>query len=149
LGLERDPVDLSDPEARLWLKALVWADHKERFLRLEQALDATSTYTLDIECGDALALLPEALARAPRDGTLVVTHTMTTYQFTKREREALDDLLTLVSVRRPVWRLSMEWDDGVYPLRLTRYADGAKQMRILALCDPQGGTMEWRDDKSP
>jgi len=43
----------------------------------------------------------------------------------------------------------MEWSDGVYPLKLTRYVDGAQQTRLLALCDPQGGMMEWRDDKSP
>jgi hypothetical protein len=149
LGLERDPVDLSNPEARLWLKALVWPDHKDRFLRLERALQATRGYALNIESGDALTLLPDAMAKAPRDGALVVTHTMTTYQFSKLEREALDNLLILASVRRPVWRLSMEWGDGVYPLTLTRYADGAKHARILAICDPQGGMMEWRDDKSP
>ncbi len=149
VGLERDPVDLSDPDARLWLKALVWPDHKDRFLRLERALEITSGYALDIESGDALSLLPDALAKAPRGGALVVTHTMTTYQFSKDEREALDNLLILASVRRPVWRLSMEWSDGVYPLKLTRYVDGAQQTRLLALCDPQGGMMEWRDDKSP
>jgi hypothetical protein len=149
LGLERDPVDLSDPEARLWLKALVWPDHKDRFLRLERALEAASGHALDIESGDALTLLPDALAKAPHEGALVVTHTMTTYQFSKMEREALNNLLILASVRRPVWRLSMEWGDGVYPLKLTRYLDGATESRILAICDPQGGMMEWRDDKSP
>jgi hypothetical protein len=149
LGLERDPVDLSDPEARLWLKALVWPDHKERFLHLERALEATSSFVLDIEAGDALTLLPDALAKAPRGGALVVAHTMTTYQLSKLEREGLDNLLILASVRRPVWRLSMEWGDGIYPLKLTRYADGATNTRVLAICDPQGGMMEWRDDKSP
>src|SRR5258708_7308951 len=109
VGLERDPVDLSDPEACLWLKALVWAYHKDRFRRLELALEATSPYSLDIAGGDALALLPDAMAKAPRGGAVVVTHTMTTYQFSKLERDALDDLLILASVRRPVWRLSMEW----------------------------------------
>jgi len=148
-GLERDPVDLSDPDARLWLKALVWPDHRERFRRLEEALKATEHLALDIRRGDALRLLPDALAKAPREGALVVFHTLTTYQFSKPEREALDDLLTLASVRRPIWRLSLEWGEGVYPLKLTHYRDGAKQTRVLAICDPQGGEMEWRDEKSP
>ena len=76
-------------------------------------------------------------------------HTLTTYQFAKPERQALDDMLVLVSLRRPLFRLSLEFSGGVYPLTLTRYADGAKEARLLALCDPQGGEMEWRDEKSP
>ena len=48
LGLERDPVDLSDREARDWLKALVWPDHRDRYLRLEQALEATKDLTPNI-----------------------------------------------------------------------------------------------------
>jgi hypothetical protein len=31
---------------------------------------------------------------------------MTTYQSSKTEREALENVLTLASVRRPLWRLS-------------------------------------------
>ena len=31
IGLERNPVDLSDPDRRDWLKALVWPDQAERF----------------------------------------------------------------------------------------------------------------------
>ena len=34
--------------------------------------------------------------------------------------------------------------------RLTRvHADGTTETRLLAFCDPQGGSMEWRDEKSP
>lgn len=149
LGLERDPVDLSDPEARLWLRALVWPDHIDRFRRLEGALNATKDLAADIARGDALSLLPDALAKAPREGPLVIVHTMSLYQFSKAEREGLDALLMLAGVRRPVWRLSMEWEEGSYPLKLARYLDGTEEMRILANCDPQGGMMEWRDEKSP
>jgi PPOX class probable FMN-dependent enzyme len=149
LGLERDPVDLSDPDARDWLKALIWADHMERLARLTQALEATAGLSLEIRKGDGLALLPDALADCPKDGALCLFHTLTTYQFDKPERQALDDILVLASLRRPIFRLSLEFSGGVYPLKLTRYADGAKAVRLLALCDPQGGTLEWRDEKSP
>ena len=144
LGLERDPVDLNDRNARDWLKALVWPDHRDRFRRLEDALSAVGGLAVDIRAGDALGLLPEALAECPAGGTICVFHTMTTYQFSKTEREALENLLTRASVRRPLWRLSMELSDGVYPLKLDRCADGAKQTRVLGFCDPQGGCPEWR-----
>lgn len=149
LGLERDPVDLGDETARDWLKALVWADHPERFRRLEQALAATAPLACDIRKGDALDLLAGVLAEAPRQGPLCVFHTLTTYQFSKTDREGLESILTMASLWRDVWRLSLEYGGGAYPLKLTRYRDGAKETRILALCDPQGGAMEWRDEKSP
>jgi hypothetical protein len=52
-------------------------------------------------------------------------------------------------LRRPIFRLSLEFAGGVYPLKLARYDDGAKDTRILAICDPQDGSMEWRDERSP
>ncbi len=149
IGLERDPVNLKDASAGDWLRALVWPDHPERLRRLEDALAATAQLGLDIRKGDALGLLADALAEAPRKGALCVFHTLTTYQFSKIEREGLESILMTASLWRPVWRLSLEWGDGQYPLKLTRYDDGAKEIRLLALCDPQGGSMEWRDERSP
>lgn len=144
VGLERDPVDLDNPDDRDWLKALVWPDHPLRLQRLERALAAVRGLPADIRKGDALTLLPDAMAESPPEGPVVILHAMVTYQFTEEAHRGLEDLLTVASVRRPVWRLSLEYADGVYPLRLSRYRDGLREDRTLALCDPQGGGMEWR-----
>jgi hypothetical protein len=145
VGLERNPVDLGDTDQRDWLRALVWPDHARRFARLDKALEIYAREKPEIRAGDALALLPEALAQAPRDQTLCVYHTIVTYQFTHEMREALDHLLIAAGLRRPVWRLSLEWaSDNHYPLRLTRYEDGVKTETTLALCDPHGAWLEWQ-----
>ena len=39
VGLDRSPIDVGDPERRLWLEACVWPDQTERFERLRAALD--------------------------------------------------------------------------------------------------------------
>ena len=144
IGLERNPVDLSDPDSRDWLRALVWPDHRARFERLEKALAVYADKKPEIRSGDALALLPEALAEAPPNETLCVYHTIVTYQFPHDAREALDHTLIAAGVRRPVWRLSLEFaGENYHPLRLTRYADGVKTTEELALCDPHVAWMEW------
>jgi hypothetical protein len=148
VGLELNPVDLADPYWREWLKALVWPDQVARFARLEKAIDIRLRETLDIRPGNALTLLPDALARVPEDQPVCVYHSYVTYQFTEAMREALDNILTMAGLRRPVWRLSAEGtlqNVGEAPLLLGRYHDGAKETRQLALCHPHGRWLEWQD----
>ncbi|HTT82708.1 MAG TPA: DUF2332 domain-containing protein [Rhizomicrobium sp.] len=145
LGLERNPVDLSQQDERDWLKALVWPDHITRFARLARALEIHAAAPPPIREGDALELLPEALAAIPPVATACVYHSFVTYQFSGENREALDNLLVAASLRRPVWRLSFEGTlSGDTPLLLYRYADGIREKRLLALCQSHGAWIDWR-----
>jgi hypothetical protein len=143
IGLERHPVNLKNSSDRDWLRALVWPDHTARMARLEAGLAALAEAPPDIRSGDALDNLMQTIAEAPREGTVCVFHTMVTYQFAPLEREALDAILTVAGMRRPVWRLSLEWDDERYPLLLTCYHEGTRNERCLALCNSHGEAMEW------
>lgn len=147
MGLERDPVDVSKAEERDWLRALVWSDHATRLKRLERALEAIADTSPDIRRGDALSLLPDALAAAPAGGAVCVYHTIVTYQFSDDQRDALEDILTLAGLRRPVWHLSLEGrPDLTFPLRLQHYANGETTSRDLALCGAHGGWIDWLGD---
>lgn len=144
IGLERSPVDLANADDRDWLKALVWPDHAQRFQRLELALKVNAQWPHDIRAGDAVSLLPDVLTEIPEDETLCLYHTMAIYQFTDNARRAFEDILILASVRRPLFRLSLERERGEFPLTLTRYVDGAVTAKVLAMGGPQGGWLEWR-----
>ena len=144
LGLERDPVDLSSPGERDWLRALVWPDHVARFAKLDQALAVASQETLPIRKGNALELLPEALAEAPAHEAVCVYHSFVTYQFSEEQRAALDNLLIAASLRRPIWRLSFEGTlSGDAPLILYAYESGVRAKQLLAQCQPHGAWLEW------
>jgi hypothetical protein len=144
VGLELNPVNLDDPDARDWLRALIFPEHKGRVERLAAALRATADAKPQIRAGDALALLPNALRDAPEHQPVCVYHTYVTYQFTAEMREALDNMLTVAGLRRPVWRLSAEGTlSGENPLTLHRYHDGTRDTRKLALCHPHGAWLEW------
>ncbi len=144
IGLELNPVDLDDRNDRDWLRALVWPDDTARLARLGRALALFAQSKPEIRAGDALALLPDALAEIPPDGVACVYHTIALYQFSREMKEALDDILTVAGLRRPVWRLAFEYDGKEYLLSLISYRDGLREARVLANSHPHGRWIEWR-----
>ncbi|HEY5046610.1 MAG TPA: DUF2332 domain-containing protein [Rhizomicrobium sp.] len=145
VGLEVNRVDLSDPDQRDWLRALVWPDQLARFGQLERALEIALQARPNILTGDALELLPDVLCEVPANEAVCVYHTFVTYQFPEEKRQALDDLLVAVSLRRAVWRLSIEGTlTGEAPMLLYAYREGSRDKRILANCSGHGTWLEWR-----
>lgn len=145
VGLELNPVELGDQTQRDWLRALIWPDHVARLKRLEAAFEAFANVKPAIRAGDALALLPDALRDVPENQPVCIYHTLVIYQFSTTMREALENILTVAGLRRPVWRLGLEGlVGGEAPLLLSRYHDGTREMRTLALCDPHGAWIDWQ-----
>jgi len=145
VGLELNPVDLSDADQRDWLRALVWPDALKRFAQLERAIEIAARFRPNIVAGDALENLPDVLGGLPANETVCVYHTFVTYQFTQAGRQALDDMLVGMSVRRPLWRLSIEGTLAPVdaPMLLYSYKDGLREKRHLAGCSPHGSWIEW------
>ncbi len=147
IGLELNPVDLTKQEDRDWLRALVWPDQAGRAQRLDKALALFDAVRPEIRAGDALALLADALREMPESEPLCVYHTIVTYQFSRDMRQALDDILTMAGLRRPVWRLAMEAEpdaaDWTAWLTLMRYHDGVRDTRKLAKVHSHGTWLEW------
>lgn len=145
IGLELNPVDLSNADDRDWLRALMWPDQIARTQRLDKAIALFEKSKPEIRSGDALALLPEAMAEAPPDAAICVYHTIAVYQFSTAMKQALDDILTTAGLRRPVMRLSFEMEAlHECDLKLIRYHDGTKDERVLASSHPHGTWIEWR-----
>ena len=146
VGLELNPVDLSKVEERDWLRALVWPEHAVRFARLEKALEIYAQEKPEIRAGNALELLPDAIAAIPEDQPVCVYHSLVIYQFSEEMREALDNFLVAASLRRPLWRIALEGSlTGETPLTLGLYRDGEKSVRTLAQCQSHGAWIDWRE----
>jgi hypothetical protein len=145
IGLERDPVNLSDADDRQWLRALVWPDQPQRLERLDRAIALYRSKPLEIRGGDALALLPDVLAGVPPGEAVCVYHTIAVYQFSAAMKDALTAILATAG--RPMWHLSFEFDGAKdYALTLTRHRDGAAEAQLLAVAQAHGGWIEWRAD---
>jgi len=62
VGLDLNPLDPSDPQARAWLHALVWPEDTTRRARLEAALESAARRPVRLRKGDALRILADAVA---------------------------------------------------------------------------------------
>jgi hypothetical protein len=144
LGLELNPVRLSDPADRLWLKALIFPELLPRIARLEAAVETAMQHPPPIRFGDALELVTPVLRSLPASGTPVVYHSFVTYQFSTDMQRRFDEALLQHSMQRPLYRVSIEWEDAEHPVRVTRYENGARSRVVLADCNPHGAWIEWR-----
>jgi hypothetical protein len=144
IGLDLNPIDVRDPDAALWLRALVWPDEAGRAELLQWALQVAQQNPPQLLAGNALDLLPAVLATIPADQTLYVFHTHTINQFPPEARARLSALLAEHARGRDLYRISIEWLGEEYPrLELVSYKGGARTERLLAHCGSHGEWLEW------
>jgi hypothetical protein len=75
VGVDVDPVDVTDADDARWLRACLWPDQPERIARLEAEMALAATAPPLLLQGDAVEVMPEAFARVPADALPVVTTT--------------------------------------------------------------------------
>jgi hypothetical protein len=145
VGIDLGPVNLSDPEAVLWLRALVWPDQPARLQRLEQAISvARRDKGVTLLSGDALDLLPMAVSGAPPGTALCVFHCHTLNQFSPQDRQRFYDVLSSLSVHREIHHLSIESKGGDPQLERALFAGGRRVAHeLLANCHGHGEWIEW------
>jgi hypothetical protein len=144
VGLDLNPIDVRDPDAALWLRALVWPDEVGRAELLQQAVQVAQQDPPRLLAGDALDILPEVLATIPPDQAECVFHTHTINQFRPEARARLAELLAEHARGRDLYRVSIEWLGKTYPrLELISYEDSAKTEHLLAYCGSHGEWLEW------
>lgn len=143
VGVDLDPVDALDPDALLWLRALIWPEHLERHQRLVDAAEELRAHPVRLLGGDAAEALPGLLSETPEDEALTVYTTVALYQFPRAARERVEEALIDASRGRPIWRVALEGVDAM-ELTLTRYRDGsAAPTELLATASPHGWWLEW------
>lgn len=144
VGLELNPVNIAEPDAREWLGALIWPDDTARRERFEQAATLFLRDPVDIRAGDAVELLSDALSETAENEIACVYHTIALYQFGRERREAIENMLIVAGVRRPVIRIALEQDGADVELTMIHYHDGAREETPLAISHPHGRWLEWR-----
>jgi hypothetical protein len=107
VGVDPDPVDVTDPDDARWLRACVWPDQPERVARLEAELALAQTAPPLLLPGDAVEVA-DAVARVPADALAVVTTTWALSRFPLERRLRLLHRLDHAAAGRAVAWVSAE-----------------------------------------
>lgn len=101
IGVDLNPLDVTDPGDLAWLQALVWPGpaEAERLARLEAAAAVAAQDPPTLLTGDLVDRLPDALALVPEGATAVVVHTAVLPYVTAERRAAFADLVRSLPVR--------------------------------------------------
>jgi hypothetical protein len=164
IGLDRAPVDITDPAEATWLEACVWPDQTERFHRLEAAIALARSAPPLVRRGDAVGDLASTVNLVRGEGHPVVTNSWVLNYLTPAERAAylgeLDRIgsetdISWVYAESPV--LTAPLPAPAIPgreaertaLTLVRWRDGRRIVTHLATCHPHGAWIHWFDHPVP
>ncbi|HJZ06845.1 MAG TPA: DUF2332 domain-containing protein [Trebonia sp.] len=86
VGVDLDPVDVTDADDARWLRACLWPDQPERIARLEAEMALAATAPPLLLRGDAVEVLPDAFAHVPAGALPVVTTTWALSRFPLESR---------------------------------------------------------------
>ncbi len=166
VGLDRAPVDVTDPIAARWLLACTWPD-TGRLDRTRAAIDIAASSPPEVRTGDLVDDLPPLLASLAGDGPVVVVTSWALGYLSGPQRKGFVEALADEGLTRPVVWLSLEAPgavrgiDAASPPRtaigpgpslvgLTRFGPtGIESQRALAHVHPHGSMLEWIPQRSP
>ena len=157
LGIDRDPIDVTDPSAARWLEACVWPDQADRFHRLRNAIGLATETPPTVRRGDAVESLAAGIADVGADGHPVVTNSWVLNYLTSDERRSyLAELERIGAARDVSWvfaeapglvpELPIEvgtLDIDVTALTIARWRDGRRSVETVATCHPHGYWVNW------
>lgn len=148
-GCDTAPLDPTDEDDRLRLRACLWPDQPHRRRRLDAALEAAAAVPAPVARADAVTWLGEELGR-PAEGTVtVVVHSIVAQYLGEEGRERLRQVITAAgeeaTTGAPVAWLRMEPATATEAeVRLTLWPRPAPvRTHALARCGFHGPPVRW------
>jgi hypothetical protein len=160
VGVDLDPVDVTDADDARWLRACLGPDQPEQMARLEAEIALAATDPPMLLQGDAVELLPDAFARVPADALPVVTTTWALSRFPLERRLRFLHRLDEAAAGRAVAWVSVE-GVGVAPaiptlgdrrasghsiIGLAAFDRSALRAEAVGRCWSRGRLLSWLAD---
>lgn len=138
LGVDINPLDLSDPDDVTWLRAVVWPDQPERLRRLDQAITLAQANPVRVVQGDARLNLNRLTDQLADDATLCIFWCA----LLKAARDVAHEHIADLARERPLYLISIEQQQ----IMLYDYADAQGQAHKIANVFGIGHWIEWLAD---
>ena len=148
-GCDQAPVDLTDPDQALRLKAYVWADAAERMARLDTAIALAERAAPELVRMDAADFVREMLAQEQEQGVARVLFHTIVWQYlpetSQREIAAMMEAAgRSATADRPLAWIALETNRATFAHELrVRYWPGGEEAVHLANAHPHGAWVEW------
>ena len=141
IGIDFNPVNLNDEDEELWLKALIWPEHKERRLLFENAASYMKKNRVDLVKGDGVRILNKYVDVMPRDSTICIYHTHVANQMPLEVKELLLSTIHDIGKEQDVFHVYNNVQDRY--LHLDYYVDGIEHKETIAETDGHGRWFIW------
>jgi hypothetical protein len=160
VGIDVDPLDVTDADDARWLRACLWPDQPEPIARLEAEIALAAAAPPLLLRGDAVEVVPDALARVPAGALPVVTTTWALSRLSLDSRlrflHRLDDAATDravawvsvegVGVAPAIPTLGDRRASGHSIIGLAVFAASALHAEAVGRCWSQGRFLAWLAD---
>lgn len=157
LGLDLQPIDVTDDDAVRWLEACCWPDQADRFHRLEAAVRLARESPPDVRRGDAVADVGALVREASARGQPVVTTSWALSYLSEDGRRAFVAALDAVGSQIDLSWVSLESPqqatglpipsdpatDHLTVLGLVTWRAGTRTVRRLGTTHPHGYWLHW------
>lgn len=151
-GCDIAPIDLSDADSALRLKAYVWPDASARMERIDASIDLARVNPPDVVKMDAGEFVSECLSAPQAEGiTRAMFHSIMWQYMPAATQDGIATALERAGERataeRPLAWVSLETDPATFRHELTvRYWNGGSsdgEPVLLAYAHPHGAWVEW------
>jgi hypothetical protein len=152
IGIDQNPIDPTDKDEVLWLKALVWADHLERFVAIDEALKLSDLKSIRFIKAEMIVDFEQVILKVERSQTLIIYATHVLYQFTQVQRDEFYAMLERIGQTRDFYFLSVEslkslldkYHSKETVIELTSFKSKQKTVRFVAETNAHGNWIRWQ-----
>ncbi|HDX9624163.1 MULTISPECIES: DUF2332 domain-containing protein [Bacillus] len=142
IGLDLHVNDLHSDEDYLWLRALIWPEHKERLELFDQAASLVKNKSVQLIEGDGVELLPSIIEQISEDAVICIFHTHVANQIPEQVKRKLEKQIQEIGAKRDVFHLyNNMWDRD---LHIDYYINGNEYRETVGETEGHGRWFSWK-----
>ncbi|CDQ20289.1 hypothetical protein SAMN05192559_11422 [Halobacillus karajensis] len=141
VGIDLHISDVTKKADYLWLKSLIWPEHKERLATFEAAVKQLRLTPPPLIEGDGVTMLSNVVQSFSSDTVVCIYHTHVANQMTPEKKREFIQNVNAIGDYRDVCHLYNQMEDR--KLHMDLYRDGKVEKRTIGETDGHGRWFDW------